>query len=123
VPPNYRIIHKRVPEGRHRRAGHAGADDHFDRRGFGARIREVKVPDFAAEVKESVEGTALAHLANGLFEAHARDEAGHRNEGGHKQMWEAARDLGLAARIYLLPGGLPPAPSVEIAAIVRISPA
>jgi hypothetical protein len=64
--------------------------------GFGARIREVRVPDFAAEVKESVEGTALAHLANGLFEAHARDEAGHRNEGGHKQMWEAARDLGLA---------------------------
>jgi hypothetical protein len=64
--------------------------------GFGARIREVKVPDLAAEVKESVEGTALAHLANGLFEAHARDEAGHRNEGGHKQMWEAARDLGLA---------------------------
>jgi hypothetical protein len=28
-----------------------------------------------------------------LFEAHARDEAGHKNEGGHKQMWEAARDL------------------------------
>ena len=64
--------------------------------GFGARIREVKVPDFNVELKESVEGTALAHLANGLFEAHARDEAGHRNEGGHKQMWEAARDLGLA---------------------------
>lgn len=64
--------------------------------GFGARIREVHVPDFAAEVKESVDGTALAHLANGLFEAHARDEAGHRSEGGHKQMWEAARDLGLA---------------------------
>ena len=64
--------------------------------GFGARIREVKVPDLSVEVKEGVEGTALAHLANGLFEAHARDEAGHRNEGGHKQMWEAARDLGLA---------------------------
>ena len=64
--------------------------------GFGARIREVKVPDLSAEVKEGVEGTALAHLANGLFEAHARDEAGHRDEGGHKQMWEAARDLGLA---------------------------
>jgi hypothetical protein len=64
--------------------------------GFGARIREVKVPDLSVEVKESVDGTALAHLANGLFEAHARDEAGHRNEGGHKQMWEAARDLGLA---------------------------
>jgi hypothetical protein len=64
--------------------------------GFGARIREVKVPDFSAEIKESIEGTAIAHLANGLFEAHARDEAGHRSEGGHKQMWEAARDLGLA---------------------------
>lgn len=64
--------------------------------GFGARIREVRVPDFSAEVKESIEGTAVAHLANGLFEAHARDEAGHRAEGGHKQMWEAARDLGLA---------------------------
>ena len=64
--------------------------------GFGARIREVRVPDLAKEIRESVEGTALAHLANGLFEAHARDEAGHRSEGGHKQMWEAARDLGLA---------------------------
>jgi len=42
---------------------------------------------------EPVEGTALAHLDQGLFEAHARDEAGHKNEGGHKQMWEAARDL------------------------------
>jgi len=64
--------------------------------GFGARIREVQVPDFLREVKEPVEGTALAHLARGLFEAHARDEAGHRNEGGHKQMWEAARDIGLS---------------------------
>ena len=64
--------------------------------GFGARIREVRVPDFSTEIKESVEGTALAHLANGLFEAHARDEAGHRSEGGHKQMWEAARDIGLS---------------------------
>jgi len=64
--------------------------------GFGARIREVRVPDLQQEIKEPVDGTALAHLSNGLFEAHARDEAGHRTEGGHKQMWEAARDLGLA---------------------------
>jgi len=64
--------------------------------GFGARIREVAVPDLATEVKETVEGTALAHLGLGLFEAHARDEAGHRDQGGHKQMWEAARDIGLA---------------------------
>jgi hypothetical protein len=61
--------------------------------GFGAVIRDVKVPDLRALVVEPIEGTALAHLGAGLFEAHARDEAGHRDEGGHKQMWEAARDL------------------------------
>ena len=64
--------------------------------GFGARIREVRVPDLGKEVKEGVEGTTLSHLGSGLFEAHARDEAGHRDQGGHKQMWEAARDIGLA---------------------------
>ena len=63
--------------------------------GFGAIIRDVKVPDLGALVVEPVEGTALAHLAQGLFEAHARDESGFRDEGGHKQMWEAARDLAL----------------------------
>ncbi len=63
--------------------------------GFGAIIRDVRVPDLAAIVVEPIEGTALAHLGAGLFEAHARDEAGYRDEGGHKQMWEAARDLAL----------------------------
>ena len=63
--------------------------------GFGAIIRDVKVPELGALVVESVEGTALAHLAQGLFEAHARDESGFKDEGGHKQMWEAARDLAL----------------------------
>jgi hypothetical protein len=61
--------------------------------GFGAVIRDVAVPDLDARVVEPVAGTALAHLAGGLFEAHARDESGWREEGGHKQMWEAARDL------------------------------
>ena len=64
--------------------------------GFGARIRELSLPDLRREVVEDIGGTALAHLGGGLFEAHARDEAGWRDEGGHKQMWEAARDLGLA---------------------------
>ena len=64
--------------------------------GFGARIRELPLPDFSSEVVEDLEGTCLAHLGKGLIEAHARDEAGHRDEGGHKQMWEAARDLGLS---------------------------
>lgn len=63
--------------------------------GFGAIIRDVKVPDLARVVVEPIEGTALAHLAGGLFEAHARDESGWKDEGGHKQMWEAARDLAL----------------------------
>jgi len=64
--------------------------------GFGARIRDFPRPDFPGEIREDIGGTAIAHLATGLYEAHARDEAGHRSEGGHKQMWEAARDLGLA---------------------------
>ena len=63
--------------------------------GFGAIIRDVKVPALGESFVEPLEGTALAHLGRGLFEAHARDEAGWRDEGGHKQMWEAARDLAL----------------------------
>ena len=63
--------------------------------GFGARIRDLPLPDFKKTFVEDMSGTAVAHLSEGLIEAHARDEAGHRKEGGHKQMWEAARDLGL----------------------------
>lgn len=62
--------------------------------GFGAIIRDVPVPALSSHIRESIDGTALAHLGT-LFEAHARDEAGHKDEGGHKQMWEAARDLAL----------------------------
>ena len=60
--------------------------------GFGAFIRELPVPSLKSFIREDVAGTALAHLTGGLFEAHARDEAGWDAEGGHKQMWEAARD-------------------------------
>jgi hypothetical protein len=63
--------------------------------GFGAVIRDVRVPALRELIVEPLEGSALDHLARGLFEAHARDEAGWRDEGGHKQMWEAARDLAL----------------------------
>lgn len=63
--------------------------------GFGAMIRDQPVPELSECVKEPLEGTAVSHLKGGLFEAHARDEAGHRREGGHKQMWEVARDLAL----------------------------
>ncbi|MBV9332124.1 MAG: hypothetical protein JOZ55_11280 [Alphaproteobacteria bacterium] len=64
--------------------------------GFGATIRELPVPPLQSFIREDVTGTALAHLTGGLFEAHARDEAGWGEEGGHKQMWEAARDLALS---------------------------
>jgi hypothetical protein len=61
--------------------------------GFGAMIRYSLIPDFQACFAEDVQGTALTHLDNGLYEAHARDEAGYGDEGGHKQMWFAARDV------------------------------
>ena len=64
--------------------------------GFGAFIRELPVPSLKSFIREDVAGTALAHLTGGLFEAHARDEAGWDAEGGHKQMWEAARDAALS---------------------------
>jgi hypothetical protein len=64
--------------------------------GFGAMIRDLPVPPLASFIREDTRGTALAHLAGGLFEAHARDEAGWSEEGGHRQMWEAARDAALS---------------------------
>ncbi|HEY6419533.1 MAG TPA: hypothetical protein VIX59_11055 [Candidatus Binataceae bacterium] len=64
--------------------------------GFGAMIRELPVPPLGSFLREDTAGTALAHLAGGLFEAHARDEAGWSEEGGHRQMWDAARDAALS---------------------------
>ena len=66
--------------------------------GFGAMLRLSPVPDAGRTFVEDTQGTALAHLGRGLFEAHARDEAGFdpedgEAEGGHKQMWFAARDV------------------------------
>jgi hypothetical protein len=61
--------------------------------GFGSMIRAVQVERLQSHFEESIAGTALAHLQGGLFEAHARDEAGWEDEGGHKQMWFAARDI------------------------------
>src|SRR5882724_6239128 len=57
--------------------------------GFGGDVlRAVPVPPLRERVVEPIDGTALAHL-DALFEAHARDEAGHR------LMWELARDIAL----------------------------
>ncbi len=62
--------------------------------GFGALIRHATLgPDPQRHFEESVAGTAVAYLEHGLFEAHARDEAGWAGEGGHREMWFAARDV------------------------------
>jgi hypothetical protein len=61
--------------------------------GFGSMIRHSPIPDLQRCFAEDVRGTATWHLGRGLYEAHARDEAGYKSEGGHKQMWFAARDI------------------------------
>ena len=61
--------------------------------GFGSVIRNSVVPDLQRAFAEEVKGTAMAHLERGLYEAHARDEAGHGDEAGHNEMWFAARDI------------------------------
>ena len=61
--------------------------------GFGGFIRTLPIPDLSRCFDEDVRGTAMAHLERGLYEAHARDEAGFEDEGGHKDMWFAARDV------------------------------
>jgi hypothetical protein len=61
--------------------------------GFGSMIRAVGVGGMQRFFDESIDGTCTQHLQRGLFEAQARDEAGHDAEAGHKQMWFAARDI------------------------------
>lgn len=61
--------------------------------GFGAMIRHANVPDRQRFFVEGIEGTAIEHLDRGLFEAHARDEAGWQEEYGHQHMWFAVRDV------------------------------
>ena len=61
--------------------------------GFGAMIRHANVADRQRFFAESIAGTAIEHLDRGLFEAHARDEAGWDEEYGHQHMWFAARDV------------------------------
>src|SRR5260370_6842796 len=64
--------------------------------GFGAMIRELPVPPLASFIREETAATALAHLAAGPFAPPARDQAGWSEDGGHRQMWDAARDAALS---------------------------
>jgi hypothetical protein len=61
--------------------------------GFGAMLRNLPMPDVTRAFDEDVRGTATDHLGRGLFEAHARDEAGFEAEAGHDRMWFIARDI------------------------------
>ncbi len=61
--------------------------------GFGVMLRYLPIPDFRRSFDEEIEGTAVAHIDGGLFEAHARDEAGFDDRAGHDKMWFAARDI------------------------------
>ncbi len=61
--------------------------------GFGAMIRHAGVADRQRFFDDSIAGTAIEHLDRGLFEAHARDEAGWDEEAGHRHMWFAVRDV------------------------------
>jgi hypothetical protein len=61
--------------------------------GFGSMLRVLTIPDFERSFDEDITGTAVAHIDGGLFEAHARDEAGHGGEAGHNVMWFVARDI------------------------------
>ncbi|MCZ7534858.1 MAG: hypothetical protein M5T61_02205 [Acidimicrobiia bacterium] len=96
--------------------------------GFGALIRHVGFGDPQRHFAESVAGTAVAHLENGLFEAHARDEAGWESEAGHKDMWFAARDIAfehpvtedetalMLERMGISTPGAPPSPEAMLQA-------
>jgi hypothetical protein len=61
--------------------------------GFGSMLRVLPTPDFSRCFDEDITGTAIAHIDNGLFEAHARDEAGYGELAGHDRMWFVARDI------------------------------
>lgn len=62
--------------------------------GYGGAIRELTPQgDVQRHFVEDVRGTAIAHLAKGLLEAHARDESGFGTQAGHDRMWYAVRDI------------------------------
>ena len=61
--------------------------------GFAGMLRLLPTPDYEKCFEEDITGTAIAHIANGLFEAHARDESGYDGQAGHDKMWFKSRDI------------------------------
>jgi hypothetical protein len=102
--------------------------------GFGSMIRHVDASGMQRHFAEPIDGTALDHLGRGLFEAHARDEAGYSGEAGHEQMWFAARDIAferpvtadetqtMLARLGIAPPGASGPPAGAVASAPRRFP-
>ncbi|MBL4866801.1 MAG: hypothetical protein JKY67_10560 [Pseudomonadales bacterium] len=64
--------------------------------GFGNDgIKLLPAMDLQKHFVESIEGTCLAHIHDGLLTAHGNDEAGFGDELGHDSMWYAIRDRAL----------------------------
>ncbi len=64
--------------------------------GFGNDgIRMLPPLDMQRHFREPIDGTCLAHLYEGLLEAHGNDESGRGDEAGHDTMWFHIRDAAL----------------------------
>ena len=76
------------------RAARRDADSHRHRRGLRRQHPLLRARQHAApsSTKTSRAAPSITSAA-GSYEAHGRDEAGWEEEGGHKDMWFAARDV------------------------------
>lgn len=71
----------------------------------GGLLAQATAPDFQKIVVEDISATALGHLNKGLLTAHGLDEGGNKakGEGGHDDMWFAARDALFGKNAYPIP--------------------
>jgi hypothetical protein len=75
----------------------------------GQALCGLVAPDMQAIIVEDIAGEALAHLNEGLLDAHGMDEGGDPGNpeyGAHDAMWFAARDLVFGKDAYPIP--IPP---------------
>ncbi len=71
----------------------------------GIALAAATAPDFQKIVVEDISDTCLGHLNKGLLNAHGLDEGGNKakGEGGHDDMWFAARDALFGKNAYPVP--------------------
>ena len=78
---------------------------HRHRGGIRRHVADAAHTRFPRCFEEDITGTAIAHIDNGLFEAHARDEAGYGDLAGHNRMWFLARDIAFEHPPHRRPDG------------------